>query len=101
MKEHVRDLVLVHEQEQNKNIKFFDNENKNRTRTKNIETYNTVFVTQFMYSVLREKLCPFAQRYKDTNSYLDSIGSKIKKDIIILATPSRVNSLKSGIRSSH
>ena len=41
------------------------------------------------YSVLREKLCPFAQRYKDTNSYLDSIGSKIKKDIIFPATPSR------------
>ena len=38
--------------------------------------------------VLREKLCLFAQRYKDTNSYLDNIGSKIRKDIIFLTTPS-------------
>ena len=43
---------------------------------------------QFLYLVLREKLCLFAQRYKDTNSYLDNIGSKIRKDIIILTTPS-------------
>jgi len=43
-----------------------------------------------IYWVLREQLCLFAQRYKDTNSYLDNIGSKIRKDIIILATPSIV-----------
>ena len=40
------------------------------------------------YWVLREQLGLFAQRYKDTNSYLNNIGSKIRKDLIILATPS-------------
>ena len=47
----------------------------------------TVF-SILIYLVLREKLCLFAQRYQDTNSYLDNISSKIRKDIIILTTPS-------------
>ena len=51
-------------------------------------TSNIILLTLFTYLVLREQLCLFAQRYKDTNSYLDNIGSKIRKDIIFLATPS-------------
>ena len=45
-----------------------------------------------MYMVLREKLGLFAQRYKDSNSYLDNIGSKIRKHLIILATRSFLDS---------